>query len=225
MQEHLQEEHQEQNITQQRSIWGLLLVGAGLLFLLQNLGLIHDLSGLVWAALFGLGGAIFLYFFLNDRHHAWWAALPGCALLGLAGVIFLGDYAPAPLDQLSGGLFLGSIGAGFGLVYLTDPRKWWALIPGGVMVTLGIVAAADEIGPGLDSGGLFFIGLGLTFLLVALAPGGEARRWALIPAAVLLVMGTMLGLSALAMFGSLWPVALIAGGLYLLWRNRQAKEV
>lgn len=218
---------QEQNIVQQRAIWGILLIGAGLLFLLQNFGLFSDLSSLIWVGLFGAGGAAFLYFFLNNRHAAWWAAIPGCTLLGLAGVVLFSDYAPDPLDELAGSLFLGSIGMGFALVYLTDPHKWWALIPAGVMGTLATVAAADSLGPrGMESGGLFFIGLGLTFLVVALVPGGgQDRRWAFIPAAVLLVMGTLIGASAISIFGYLWPLALIAGGLFLVWRNWTSKEV
>lgn len=220
----MQEQNQMRNLTQSRAIWGILLIGAGLLFLLQNFGILRHLSGLVWVGLFGAGGLAFLYFFLTDRHNAWWAAIPGCTLLGLAGVILFSDYAPAPLDQIGGGLFLAAIGAGFGLVYLTDPSKWWALIPAGVMATLGVVATADEFGPrGADHGGIFFVGLGLTFALVAVAPGGQERRWALIPAAVLLIMGVLIGFSAMNLFGYLWPLALIGGGLFLLWRNRGTK--
>ena len=43
----------------QRLLWGLLLVAAGVFYLLQNLGYI-TWGSLVWAGAFGVGAVIFL---------------------------------------------------------------------------------------------------------------------------------------------------------------------
>jgi hypothetical protein len=212
---------QPTNWKQSNVIWGVLLVLGGFLFLLQNLGIFQELASLVWVMLFGAGGLFFLYLFLNDRVHTWWAAIPGATLLGLAATVFFGDVGPNVLKPVSGPLFLASIGFGFALVYLAVPTHWWAIIPAGVLTTLGVVAAADKIGfMGFDSGGIFFLGLGITFLVVALIgrDNGQNLRWAYIPAAVLLVMGFLIGTSALAVIGYLWPLALIVGGGLLIWR-------
>jgi hypothetical protein len=68
-------------------------------------------------------------------------------------------------------------------------------------------------------GGVFFFGLGLTFALLAILPTPEGRlTWAIIPAIVLLVMGALITAAAAQLINYLWPVALVLGGLYLLYR-------
>ena len=62
--------------------------------------------------------------------------------------------------------------------------------PGGVMVTLAIVSVLDTAYPNKDTGGVFLIGLGLTFALLALLPRLH-MRWAYIPALVLFVIGSI----------------------------------
>jgi len=223
----MQNHEQNHDLKRNNALWGLLLIVGGVLFLLQNLGLFSGLSTLVWSLLFGAGGLFFLYLFLNDRRETWWAAIPGCTLLGLATISLISEFGPAALDRVTGPLFLASIGLGFGLVYLSNPEHWWALIPGGVMATLAAVAGVDELGlPNFDSGGLFFVGLGLTFALVALLPKQNTQntRWALIPAAVLLIMGILIGVSFEAALGYVWPFVLIVGGAVLLWRALLARQ-
>ncbi|MEZ4683059.1 MAG: hypothetical protein R2932_53500 [Caldilineaceae bacterium] len=107
--------------------------------------------------------------------------IPGATLLGLAGTVFFDNYAPGFLGDLGGPIFLAAIGFGFILVYLADVTKWWAIIPAGVMATLALVAGLDQFHlRGLDTGGVFFLGLGGTFLVLALYPigRGEQQRWA-----------------------------------------------
>jgi hypothetical protein len=111
------------------------------------------------------------------------------------------------------------IGLAFWIVYFTNREYWWAVIPGGTLVTLGLVAGATSIWGGVELGGLFFVGLGLTFLLVAVLPTPQGQmKWAYIPAVVLLAMGALIWLAATSLLQYLWPLALIAAGGYLLWR-------
>jgi hypothetical protein len=115
--------------------------------------------------------------------------------------------------DLAGFYFLGSIGAGFIFTYLQERKHWWAVIPGGVLVTLGTIVAAEEIFPRWDAGGLFFAGLAATFgYLYAY----ERKRWAIYPAVALLVIG-LLGLSFTG--GWVFPLLLIAVGFYALKRR------
>lgn len=222
----------EQNVTtqngwkQSNAIWGILLIVGGLLFLLQNVGVFRGLTALVWVALFGAAGLFFLYLFLNNRTTSWWAAIPGSTLLGLAGTVFFGEVGPRFLEPVGGPLFLASIGFGFILVYLATPQNWWAVIPAGVMTTLAVVAGVDAFRlHWIDSGGLFFIGLGLTFLLLGVLPahGEKGLRWAFIPGVILLVMGILIGTPFIGAAGYLWPLVLILGGAWLVWRNLTMK--
>jgi hypothetical protein len=200
-----------------RLFWGLLLVAGGALFLLQNLGFL-PFGEYVWALLFAAAGISFMAFFLTDRAN-WWAVIPGLVLLGLGAVIALSVAFPEDTPSWIGAVFLGIIGLAFWLVYLTNGAFWWAVIPAGVMTTLALVAGGSAIFGGFEMGGLFFMGLGLTFALVGVLPTPEGRMsWAFIPASILMVMGLLIMAAATSLINLIWPVALIAVGGFMLYR-------
>jgi len=202
---------------QVRIVGGILLIAAGVLFLLQNLG-IFAVGDYLWPFLFGAGGLVFLYVFLTDRAN-WWAIIPGFTLLGLAAMMALNQFVPQVGETWGAALFLGGIGLAFWVVYFTNQEHWWAVIPGGVLFTIALVAGLSSILEGIETGGVFFLGLGLTFALLSFLPTPEGRmKWALIPAGVLLVMGLLITAAATAIINYLWPAALILGGIYLLFR-------
>lgn len=201
-----------------RVIWGILLIALGLIFLLQSFGFLGGLLALVWAFAFGAAGLAFLFVFLTNRAH-WWAIIPGFALLSLAALIALDQLFPRLTDSLGGTLFLGGIGLGFWAVFLLNREHWWTAIPGGVLFTLALVAGLSPFLGGAATGGVFFVGLGLTFGLLSFLPTPQGRmKWALIPAAVMLVMGLLIMVAATPLLGTLWPAALILLGLYLVLR-------
>ncbi|PKO23479.1 MAG: hypothetical protein CVU38_03765 [Chloroflexi bacterium HGW-Chloroflexi-1] len=194
---------------------GVLLIVLGVLFLLQNFGILGGLENLVWVMLFGLGGLAFLRVFVTNNEH-WWAIIPGFTLLGLAALIGLGDR----LGALGGVLFLGAIGLSFWVIYILKRDFWWAVIPGGTLFTLALVAGLSEALPGVEVGGVFFLGLAATFGLLYFVPTPGGRlSWALIPAGVLGIMGVLLVAAAGNLIGWIWPAALILSGGYLVFRT------
>ncbi len=201
-----------------RTVGAILLIVVGILLLLQNLGILVGIVALIWSLIFGAGGVVFLYVFLSDRTH-WWAIIPGFGLLGLAALIALDQFWPRVGDVLGGTIFLGGIGLAFWVIYFLNREHWWAVIPGGVMFTIALVAGLDSVFEGAETGGVLFLGLGLTFGLLSLLPTPQGRmKWALIPAAVLLVMGLLITAATAGILEYLWPAALILVGLYLLFR-------
>jgi hypothetical protein len=201
---------------------GLVLIGAGLLFLLQNLGVLGPVQGLIWALLFAVGGGAFLMAFARVPAR-WWALIPGSALLSLGVLIGSQEVAPALAGPWGGTLFLGGIGLGFGAIYLAGRERWWALIPGGTLLTLAAVAGLSENFKGADLGWVFFLGLALTFGLIAIVPAPQGRmRWALFPAGVLLLLA-LAGFSGGALEVT-WPVVMILGGVYLAYRALRAPQ-
>jgi hypothetical protein len=203
-----------------RVVVGALLVLFGALALVQALGLIGPseilVSGLV-ALLFVGGGVAFLAVLLRDRRQ-WWAVIPGLVLTSIGVIVAYETFLPNAPDTFAGSIFLGGISLAFWLVYLLDRRQWWAVIPGGVLLTLAFIAGTANTAFA-DNGAAFFFGLGLTFVVVALLPNmGRNLRWAWIPAAVMLVMGAFLSLSATNLINYVWPVALILAGGYLVFR-------
>lgn len=204
--------------TRGAQIWGLLLVIAGVLLLLGTLGILGQVVAYIWGLLFAAAGLGFLYVFWSRRDN-WWAVIPGMVLLGISGVIVVNEAAPQWGAAWSGSLFLAALALAFWIVYVNERANWWALIPAGVLTTLALVAGLDSVLPGLETGGVFFLGLGLTFLILSVVRTPEGRlTWALIPAAVLLVMGALLVARSVRAFAYLWPIALVVVGAYLLFR-------
>lgn len=202
-----------------RIVFGGLLVVAGVLSLLDALGIIRGAFTWLWAAVLGVGGFAFLALFALNRTQ-WWALIPGVSLLSITVLLAVTQLTPRGGEQWGGSVVLGGIGLSFWLVYLARREHWWAIIPGGVLITLAVVAGVDNADTRLASGGVFFFGLGLTFLLVALLPNPHGRmHWAFIPGGILLAMGVFITAAAEKWLGYLWPVALIILGLFLVYRT------
>ncbi|MBL7198771.1 MAG: hypothetical protein ISS56_01340 [Anaerolineae bacterium] len=203
-----------------RSDWripgGILLIVGGILLLFQSFGMFRFLVGLLWSLLLGVAGVAFLITFLSNREQ-WWALIPGFALIGLAATALADQVIPMGDGGWGGALFLGALSVAFWLVYLTDHERWWAVIPGGVLMTIAAVAGLSSFSAGIESGGVLFLGLGLTFGTLAFVPTPQGQlRWALIPATVLSVMGLLLAFAPI--LRHLWPIVLILIGLYVILR-------
>lgn len=183
------------------TFWGVVLVLAGVLFLLQNLGVLPAGSLFIGVAI-AFFGLLFLSTYLGNREQ-WWALIPGFILVSLAVLILMDIFLPGAASTWGGPVFLGGMGLSFWAVYLVRREHWWAIIPGGVLMTLGGVAGLDSVNASdTHSGAAFFIGLGLTFLLVAVLPTPSGKMtWAYIPSVVLL----LIGLSMLAFSADLMP--------------------
>jgi hypothetical protein len=196
------------------TIWGILLVCIGALFLLQTLDILHFAWQMTVALGFLIGAALFGAVFARDRRQ-WWALFPAFALGFIGLMIGLDELAPG--FRLGGSLFLGGLGLAFAAVYAAnDRRHFWPIIPAGVLFTLATVAGINQFLPMIDSGWMFFGGLALTFAFVW-HETNHAQQWALI---VALACGA---LAALVLIGSLmkffFPLALVAVGVYLLMRQ------
>ncbi len=206
---------------QWRVVAGVLLVVVGALLLLQTFDVFDFLWDAAWAVLLFVGGASFLFVYVTQPRN-WWAVIPGMALLGLGATVGLDIVGLGSL--LGGGLFLAALSVAFWLVYLRGREHWWAIIPGGVLATLAMVAGVDDIAPWIETEGLFFLGLALTFALVYLLPGlGGRQTWALIPAGVLFAIGVIVTLATSSLLSVMWPAVLIAVGIVLVYRALRAQ--
>ncbi|MCS7177844.1 MAG: hypothetical protein RML46_02390 [Anaerolineae bacterium] len=189
-----------------RIIVGLLLIIWGALTLLERVGVIPWGVDLFWGLVSLSGGAAFLYLFFVHPRAQWWAAIPGFFLLGLS----IARLLPG---EWNGVIFLGSIGLAFWAIYLTNTYHWWAILNGGVLLTLAAVAGLSESVEDVDTGSIFFLGLGLTFLLVALL---TRRSWAYVPAIALVLFAAVLGLGLGGLLDWLWIGVLFLAGLALV---------
>jgi hypothetical protein len=127
------------------------------------------------------------------------------------------SFLPESLDAFGGLAFFGVLSIAFLWVFFSDTiGRWWAIIPAGVLLTLGVISVLDEL-TDIDTGGVLFVGLGLTFALVAILPGGSQRTWAFIPAVILMIFGTLL-VPSLGLATYAGPALLILLGGYLVFR-------
>jgi hypothetical protein len=196
---------------------GLLLVVGGILFMLQNFNVLSfNWSGFIGLA-FAAGGLIFLAVFIGDSQQ-WWALIPGLTLLGLSALILLPIFVPFYPEAIGGGMFLGMIALAFWLIFAIRRDFWWAIIPAGTLTTLAVVAGM-AVFPIVDqySGGIFFLGLALTFGLLAILPVKDTNlHWAVWPAVALAVLGVLVMAFTAPALNFIWPIALIVAGLAVL---------
>lgn len=202
-----------------RVLWGAMLVLGGLALLLQNLNVFRPAGSIFWAVVFLLAGVAFLSVYFENHLH-WWAFIPAFTLLGLSLSSLLDVFSLALPFDLGGTLFLLGISIGFWAVFAVNRRQWWAIIPAGVLATLAVVSVIDTGNIGIDSGAIFFLGIGVTFGLLAVLPGYEGMlRWAYIPAGILVLIGLLVSASSSSMINLIIPALLIIAGVVVVGRN------
>lgn len=189
-----------------RILLGILFILAGGLLLAERIGYLSRASDIFWGIVFLLGGVAFVSIFVGGQ---WWAIIPGLALAGVAGSILL----PTPWDGI---IMLAATALSFWLIYLTRRDFWWAIVPAGVLTTLAVI---DYLPDNNDNQHAFvlFLGLALTFLLLALL----RHRWAFWPSLALALLALFFGIPALVPYirfmDYLWPLALLLAGFYLVF--------
>ncbi|MCS6993586.1 MAG: hypothetical protein N2117_11080 [Anaerolineales bacterium] len=207
-----------------RTILGAGLILLGGLMLLEQMNLLQGVSSLFWGLALFAGAAYFVMFLLQNVRSHWWAVFPAAALAGIGGATLL----PQALSRWESTFFLGTMGAGFFVVYWLERNRWWAIIPGGVLLTLAALAPLNDVEgvSGQSTASLFLLGLGLTFLLVALLPTPQRQnQWAYFPAAALLLFGALLATEQTAgLVVYLWPAALIAAGVLVIVQFFRQRE-
>jgi drug/metabolite transporter superfamily protein YnfA len=129
-----------------------------------------------------------------------WQYVMGTLLI-LFGVVFLLDnfnVIQNVSDVFFGALF--AVGGAFFLyIYLSENKQWWALIPGFVLLGLGVLISLDAFLPQQadDIGGpLFLASISIPFWIIYLRFRGDFW-WALIPAGVMLTLALIAGAESL----------------------------
>ena len=197
---------------------GIILIG--FLALISNLNIISFGTRLFWIIIFaGSGFALFTVF---QRDTSKWGVL---IPVGLLWVIAL-SIGISIIPGASGDIFWSVLILGFGLtfifIYVKQKNQWWAIIPGGVFITIACMAFIEDFRL-LDAEFrmfTFFLGIGLTFGFLYLIRDEENKlQWAKYPAVCLLILSFLnLFLIEGSLFADLlFPISLIlVGGIILI---------
>ncbi len=206
--------------------WGILLIALGILFLAGRfLNLDALVLPIIAAALIGAG--------IVTRHPG--PMIPGGIMAGISLGIWASEL-PLVTGDAKGGVFLLSFALGWYSIILltalfTREAQWWPLIPAGIMGGIGVGVFAMNAYPWGENaeGGVFLLSFALGWFSITILSAlftKETHWWAAIPGVIMALVGgaVMMGgvaLQTLEVVGDFWPLALIAGGAYLLWqRNR-----
>jgi hypothetical protein len=200
----------------------IMMIILGLVFLLAGGGLLagisfgKDLTGPVFMFLFALG---FFGLVLWSKKN-WWAIIPG-------GIFSSGGLAAAldiliPHSKVTGPVFLFLFAATFIIVVILSKKNWWAMIPGGIFFSIGLVVVLENfipheeypLLPNTPHMGVYtwvlILGLAATFGALWLLRKTQSTNWAKYPAAGLLAIAILAFLLG-SRFQEIWPASVILG--------------
>jgi hypothetical protein len=166
--------------------WGFIVLGFIVLVeKLEEFAYWFD-SGLGGSVLF-LGGALaFLTYYIRKKKE-WWPLFVSLILFTLAGVVAVA--VVTNYGELAGSIFLWGAGLSFISIYIKKKDAWWAIIPGGISLVLGLfpMLAGFDWGYDILYAFIFFFGIGLVFAILSLVKiNGQRLSWAMKPAFVLI---------------------------------------
>jgi len=163
----------------------------------------------------------FLVVYTRDRAH-WWPLIPA-GVLGMSGAIVLLE-AVNTADEAIGGVFLAGLAVIFLLIFALYPKNWWAIIPGGILLSLSAtvflsVLPLEQTWDGRLLELVSYGGMAVTFGILWLMRARWSTGWAKYPAVGLAAYAVIA-----AVFGSevIWPFVLIAVGVWILLRGRSS---
>jgi hypothetical protein len=204
--------------------WWALIPGGVMLFLALTVLLADTAHGeLIGTLVLFMMGLSFLLVYFNNRTRTW--ALLVAYIFGVLSI------APAMGSGANGAyygpIFLFAVALPFFLLYFRPDAKWWAIIPAGVLTVIAIIAALAIAGlirnenQGGYANALLTGGLAIPFAVLWLRNG---KAWAKVVTIVLALIAVA-SVFLVSYSQIVWPVAIILGGIYLLYTAMRPKAV
>jgi hypothetical protein len=185
-----------------RKQWGLLIPANIIVALGVSGTAMRYVNGQLNAALLIYStGLPFLVLYLMDRTRRW--ALITTAIIAAGGTMPLLSSRSNIDDDVIGAAFLFLIALLFFATYLLSKKNWWAIIPGGIMASLGASVLVEMLIPHQPSvvvqGKLMwdpliwflFLGFAATFAALWLMRKAHPTGWSIYPAAGWLALAVL----------------------------------
>jgi hypothetical protein len=212
-------------LTDRTRNWWALIPGGAMLFLALTMLLVDNVRGeWVGGLLLLMFALAFLAVYLTDRVRLW-----ALLVAYIFGVISLAPMMAAFGDVAGyfGAVLMFAIALPFFIVYFRTTDNWWAILPAGILSTIGVIVAlaiAGVINDATSAGyvnAFLMAGFAATFAVLWLR---HNKDWARIVTTILAI----LAVASVFFFGYyqiFWPAAFICGGIYLLYRALRPKTV
>jgi hypothetical protein len=127
----------------------------------------------------------FVVALIVDTQKNFWAVIPATIFSLLALGLVLDNRADG---ELLGALVVLAISTPFFFIYFTQEKQWWAIIPAGLLGSIGVTALICAVSPTFDhsnvKNALFLLGFAATFSVVYLRRSIHPAEWAKYPAIV-----------------------------------------
>lgn len=212
-------------LTDRTRNWWALIPGGVMLFLALTTLMVDTIGGEWVGAMFLLMiGLAFLAVYLNNQTRTW-----ALIVAYIFGVLSIAPMLAAGGDMAAyfGSVFLFAVALPFFYLYFRSADNWWAIIPAGVLSVIGVIttlAIAGLINDGTRGGyvnAFMMAGLAVVFGFLWLR---HKKAWARIVAIVLAVVAVA-SVFFVSSYEIFWPVAIILGGIYLLYTALRPKPV
>ena len=205
--------------------WGRLMPACLFATFTVMIGLSEaDVPGSLIATPLFVGFAIpFAVALIADVRQNYWAVMP----LTIFSVLALGTALDNFTDSTTlGGLAAFIVAAPFYFVYFTQPRQWWALIPAGILSSIGCTALLVAVFPVLEhsnvTGTIAALGIAATFGTLYLRRNSVPTEWAKYPTIVFCLIALLALIDKTGIDGG--PLVLIALGVLLLCSTMRPRQ-
>ena len=194
-----------------RILIGGIVVAVGILLLFQSFNLLEGGAGSIIAAgIWGALGLTALYYFYKSKQF-WWGILGFMLVVMMISNLLDIFNMPAVTRDL---ITLCGFGCGFIGVYIANKKNWWGVIVSGMMFSVAATIWTQAYAENIPVNGIFFIGLGVTFILLYLLSIKDRQmNWALIPAAIFLLLGAGQSYGLADLLG---PIIILLAGIVVL---------
>ncbi len=168
---------------------------------------------------------------LKENQNEW---IGGVILIGLGLFFLVNQFIDFNWDSV-GIYFLPVLGAVFLLAGIFT-RQAGLIIPGGIISGIGwgsVLITGPFSDTGDVEGGVFMLVFALVWALITLLTAvftEETHWWPLIPGGIMAIIGggILFGgvfLQGLTLLGQIWPVFLIALGIYVIFKTAKSKPI
>lgn len=210
-------------IDRSKNWWALIPAGVMVFLAFVLLG-VENLGGeVIGSTLFFILAAAFGAVYYTRRFI--WAAIVAYILFVLG---FMPLMAMSSRPELAGIVMMFAIALPFFIIYFRSPdEKYWAVIPAGILATVGLLAAIVLLpglpGPGYDNripNTIMYAGIAMTFAIVGLR---HHKQWGILFA--LLAATASVASLFIGNLEKSWPLVVVLAGAYLLFNALRLKAV